>query len=89
MKKFALALMLLMLCLQQSGNAAFANDWFNHWDHNHDGQWNRNEYMAAQSYWARSHPGYPAAGWGPAFVTYDHNHDHYWDRHEAWRYHHW
>jgi hypothetical protein len=89
MKKFALAMMLLLLCGQLSGNAAFANDWFNRWDHNHDGRWDRNEFYAAQRNWARDHHGYPAPGWGPNFAAYDHNHDHYWDRREAWRYHHW
>ncbi len=89
MKKFALALMLLVLCVQQSGNAAFARDWFDRWDHNHDGRWNHNEFIAAQTYWARNHRGYPASGWGQAFGRYDHNHDHYWNRHEALRYHHW
>jgi hypothetical protein len=87
MKKITVAM--LLLCGMLIGNAAIAGDWFNRWDHNHDGRWDRHEFYAAQRAWSRNHAGYPYAGWGPAFGRYDHDHNHYWDRHEAWRYHHW
>jgi hypothetical protein len=87
MKKITIAI--LLLCGLLMGNAALAHDWFNHWDHNHDGRWDRHEFYAAQGDWGHHHGGYPYSGWGPAFGRYDHDHNHYWDRHEPWRYHHW
>ena len=88
MKKLTI-IALVLFCGLMSGSAAFAYDWFNRWDANHDGRWNRNEFYNAQRYWGHNHGGYPVAGWGPSFVQFDHNHDRYWDRREAWRYHHW
>jgi hypothetical protein len=87
MKKIFAILILGVALL--SANAANAADWFGRWDHNHDGRWDRHEYWAAQTYWARHHAGYPVTGWGPAWNRYDINHDRYWNRNEAWRYHHW
>jgi hypothetical protein len=87
MKKVVLALVLL--CGFFSANSAFAYDWYNHYDHNHDGRWDRHEYYEAQKNWALTHRGYPASAWNGHFNRYDRNHDHYWDRHEAWKYHHW
>jgi len=83
---------LLCLALGNLQLPAQADDWYGHYDHDHDGHWSYNEFRDAHHAWARRHREEAAindAALRTQFDTWDPNHRGYVVRENVETYHHW
>jgi Ca2+-binding EF-hand superfamily protein len=89
-KQFAL-LVLTLISLGSLQLPALADPWFDHWDRDHDGRWNYNDFRAAnRAYWAAHHEHVLAdQALRRAYRELDHDHDGYVTVEDVRTYHHW
>jgi Ca2+-binding EF-hand superfamily protein len=71
---------------------AFADNWFEHHDSDHDGRWNYNEFRDAHNNWYNAHHGaraYNDRDLRGQFRHYDHDHNGYVTQQEVQPFHRW